>query len=449
MIRRSGVVIALPFRADRTTVFEQCARSSVSADLFSAGERDVVAAFGFEDGETVLAVSHIGAGAASERPDVAQLLGHPVVDAVRVESFVSPTRPDAALRAEVLLVRVARDIANLYGGIVCDDVGAIYERDDLDDLVARGLPREASFAFGVAAMAALNAGRGYPLPTHIDLPDLDPALAPSECAPDVALDIASIVVVRGPHVPVIAAARIAVLAGLRAGLPLVVFAPELGLNDAAILRAAGLIVCVSSEELEATLELLGSTRTIAQIIAPNSYGREEIALYAAGDLNLDVLRIFTARRSFDVAELAGADAGDQPAIVLRDAGAAHDVRLPVRLARFAFRGAILDLYHLDVLRAHPLLAALMGARAEVASLVPDARYAVVCESLVERDAGAASADVLSISLLGELALRAPCVAQDDSGALFDATGLARMAARRRGRSSSWNEDVALAELVTR
>jgi len=117
------------------------------------------------------------------------------------------------------------------------------------------------------------------------------------------------------------------------------------------------------------------------------------------------------------------------------------------LAHFAFSGTLLELYHLDLARAHPLLLALVGARGELRDLFGrEITNAIVCEFLAFEESPNDVADAFAMSLLAELSAREPSIAQDDSGAIFDAEQLAGLSVRRRGRAESWNERVTVAGL---
>ena len=449
IVRRSGVVLALPVNVDRSVVYHLCAGLASHADAFAAGEGDVIAAYDFasERGETVLAVSHIGRRAVEARPDIAIVLGNPVVDALRIDSFTTPDAPEATLRAEVFLLRVARDIARIYAGLVCDDVGAIYSPLDLDARVAAGLPRETSFAFDAAVGASIEVLRDGRARANIAFPELTGATEPSECAPDIALATASVFVVMSPHVPIITATRIAFARYKVRSLPVVVFAPLLLAGDALVLRAAGIFVARSAGELGEALALNAPTgMALQQIVPRNPYGRDEIALYASSNLGIDEVSVRVERRTVEIAQLAGRGFADQPVVAIEDA--VVDGRgVPVRLARYAFPGTVLDVYHLSLVGAHPLLAALVAARAEVQDVVDrDLANVVVCESLVENESTSQAADALAVSLLAQLSIGAWAVAQDDSGALFDPQHLIELSAARRGRGGSWNERVATAGL---
>jgi hypothetical protein len=444
---RSGVVVALPLPADLSHIYNLCATFAIHAEQFAPGERDVIAVFDFAStlGETALAVSHIGADAIESRPDIAVVLGYPVVDAVRIDSYTTPDAPENALRAEILLLRIARDIARLYGGLVCDDLGAIYDPTELEDRVARGLPRETTFAFAVAASMLIDTIRDRPIAAHIALPDLNGERAPSECAPDLALAGASIFIVMGPHVPLITATRIAFVASAAPSIPVVVFAPNLLEGDASVLRSAGVAVARSANELTTTLGDADST-SLQRIVPATPYARDEVVFFATTNLGCEAVNAFIAHRLLEIAELAGRGFVDQPIVVSEDSELGHG-SAPARLARFAFSGTVLDLYHLDVSRAHPLLVALIGARGELHDLYDrNIANAIVCEFLASGETPSEVADAFAMSLLAELAAREPSITQDDSGAVFDAVQLAGLSARRCGRVESWTERIAIASL---
>ncbi len=403
--RRSGVVIALPVAHDRKTALSACVGHAHAADRFAEGEGDVIAVFGFGDGanEIALSVWAIGSSAVAERPDISRILGSPVEDALRLDLFM-PAYTDAAIATEVLLIRVANDLATTFGGIVCDDIGAVYDPARLAAMAAAGEPRELSFAFASAAalrVRELTTRDRQPAPIAFEQLDEGDVLADS--APDIALDGASIFVVTGPNVPLVVASRIAAVA-TRTSMPLVVFAPQIASAQARVLDAANVRVVADAPSLASMIDVVSAGTSPARLVPDIDVARSEILLASTRAIEANAVRALLEHPR-------GSDTDD-------------------RAMRFERPDAATDVYVIDIDSAHPLIRELVASRDDLIASIDDRiRTLVVCESTFRDDRAATNADALAVSLLARVA-RAGDVAQDDTGALLSESDLARLAADR-------------------
>ncbi|MGP6159025.1 MAG: hypothetical protein ACLPYS_16210 [Vulcanimicrobiaceae bacterium] len=416
---------------------------SLSAEIVSAGE--------FARLEVVPGIAE------SAPPEITRLLGSAPGGHLRIEAVVHPAEPEAARRAEILLTSCAADLALRCTGLVRDDLGFVYDPVELDAIGKRSGSRDESFAY-LAALALRDMHPAEPS-DYGDPPlsSVERLAAPTLPFPDLAATHALVFAASGPRLPLVDLTRIVMAASGDARAnpgrrPVLAFAPALEDTERRALHAIGV---ESVDTVEALAPADGS-----EFVSDDSHRlrerpqRDELMLFSP--LPVDV------QRARDVLEGLMIDLRESPAA--EDASMPRSMRciaedpsvvpgFPIAIGTFDFPHASVDVYHLDLGTAHPVLRASVGDRVDIAAVLGAAPRSVTIVELAQTDDGGdrdfLRADAFSVAIAQAYLAATRALAADAMGTLFGPDELTRLVSARQGRSQSWSARVARMRLNAR
>lgn len=393
--------------------------------------------------------------------EITALLATPVASSVRLENACDGEGP--AIESEVAMLYAASALVRQFGGVAYDDVGVVYDPDELEILGQRGAAREEFFAIRVAAAEASAVHSGF-AGTKVQRPfdsfvDTSRCELPCDACPDVVFGRTAVYGIDGVHLPLVELTRILLAAGHdervnKAGYDVAILGPDLEADDRELLGRLGVASYVSQAALSAGV---GDAAIDVSPPVRASRRRDELALLIP--LVSDAGRIRSMLECFMRGLRTAAFLATNPAIPremeLLAPDDAFEPRLPSRLAFFRYPQAQLDVYRLELDQAHPVLRAFCRQE-KLEAVVGQAVASVVLLELreMETEPGNAvsqdyfRADALSVSLAQRFSSSALAVAIDASGAIYGADELMRLGTVGLGRALSWSRRVAAARHST-
>jgi hypothetical protein len=414
----SGVTLAFGTAGHRTTIERALETIAVRCDGRPfGGEGRLIGSIGFHlaDEMSAVTVREMLLDVLAARPEIPVLLGALVRGSVRVEMVTRPDDTRAASRADRALTALIVEIARSLPLVACDDVGAVYDLDELRILTARGAGRFESSAFLVE-----SARRAEELAAD----DVVPPLPPSE-------PVTMLVPLVGTRVP--ALTWLDVIGRPHTGI----VAPALDACDVVLLESFGIPYARRFDELE-----LGPDATV------DDRARDELDLHVASPL--DAANVAEVVESVALAWAVAAaerDMGDAPALTAIASPALGEEGV-TPIARCTFNDAVCNVTLIRLPLPETPAGIALRSRADVAPLLDGpVRSIVALELIAEGRVDAVAmrrADAFSIAIAAEFAQRWGTVATDLGGGTYTPAAIARLAERRATRDGSWIARVAAA-----
>lgn len=418
--RRTGVTLLSRVPFDRAVFVEVARRDAERQNaVFREGDDPVIAMIGFNLGDEMSAVTLIAEtrSAISERPDLEVLLGGEAQTVVRIEMTIVPDTRIAPLLADAEVVALIVRLAARLPLIACDDIGAVYDLDELRTLAGRRVGRTESTAFVIEAARRAE--------QFAELNEVSPR-------PETMVPVRRLLPLVGTRVP--ALAWVEALLSESVGI----IAPSLDPADQRALNRADVPYSLTFDEI--------STQPGAVVDARR---RDELDVFCGRRLSRqDAVAVLEDIALSFAQTVSETDSEDAPSLTTISAHE-NEPGAVAKIATFGFRAATVNVYHLDLPDATATLAEALGSRRDIAALIGGTIRSIVAIELVGDDTAAATvdlrrADIFSVSIAAAFGERFDTFAADLGGATYAPADVTRLSAQRRGRDGSWNAQVAAA-----
>ncbi len=386
-------------------------------------------------------------------PEIARLLGDAPAGAVRIETLVRPEELEATSRAEAILSACAADLALRFAALAYDDLGFVYDPVELDTIGKRGVSRAESFAY--LAALALREAPGEETAAEaeeIDLGNVQRLAAPNLPFPDLATSSSVVFAAAGPRVPLVDLTRIVMAcAGDRRTnprrRPVIVFGPALEAGERRALYEIG----IETIDAVAGLAPEDGDKFVIDDSSPvrQRARRDELALFSPLPIDARRARDILAGLILDLRESPCAGDASMPRsmeCVAPDPSVLPG--FPIAIGKFEYARAGVEMYHLDLETAHPLLRASVKRRGEIEAVLGSPPRSVTLIELArtaeDGEEDFLRADAISVAVAQAFYSAARTLAADATGTLFGPDELMKLVTTRQGRSQSWSARLARA-----